>query len=84
MDPIYSSISSHHTVSQIDKTMGICDFSLIIIPLIFIGCWVASILYNTILGKTKKYPMKLLVNLLTIGLIVAIAGFFYLYHIYSC
>ena len=56
MDPIYSSIRSHHTVSQIDKTMGICDFSLIIIPLIFIGCWVASILYNTILGKTKKYP----------------------------
>ena len=84
MDPIYSSITSHHTVSQIDKVKGICDFFLVIVPLAFIVCWAVYVLYNTIFGNRKKNPSEILIYSLPMGLIVAIAGFLYLSQTYSC
>tara|TARA_B100000787_G_C16081955_1_gene244862 strand:+ start:58 stop:312 length:255 start_codon:yes stop_codon:yes gene_type:complete len=84
MDPIYSSIRSHHTVSQINNVTGICDFSLIIIPVAFIACWSVCILYNAIFSNRKKNPSEILIYSLPMGLIVAIAGFLYLSQTYSC
>ena len=84
MDPIYSSIRSHHTVSQINNVTGICDFSLIIILLTFIICWAVWFLYNTNVGSRKKNPSETLIYSLLIGLVVAIAGFLYLSQAYGC
>ena len=84
MDPIYSSIKSHHTVSQIDKATDICEFSLIIILLTFIICWAVWFFYNTIFGNRKKNLSETLIYSLFIGLVVAIAGFFYLSQAYGC
>ena len=84
MDSIYSNITSHHTVTHIDKTIGLCEFSLFIIPLLFIGFWAVNIICNKIFAKTKKNLMELLFNSAPLGLIIAIVGFFYLSKIYSC
>ena len=84
MDPIYSSITSHHTISQIDKGIEVCDYSLIIVPLAFIFCWTACILYNAIFSNRKKNPSETLIYSLLIGLVVAIAGFLYLSQAYGC
>jgi len=84
MDPIYSSIKSHHTVSQIDKATGICDFPVIIILLTLIVCWAVWFLYNTNVGSRKKNPSETLIYFLLIGLVVAIAGFLYISQAYGC
>ena len=84
MDQIYSSITSYHTVSQIDKVKGICDFPLVIILLAFIAFWVVYVLYNTILGNRKKNPSETLIYSLLIGLVFAIAGFLYPSQAYGC
>ena len=84
MDPIYSSIRSHHTIAQIDNSTGICDFSLTIVPFAFIGCWAAFILYNSVYSKKKRYPLESLISSLPMGLSVAIAGLFYLLQTYGC
>jgi hypothetical protein len=36
MDPIYSPITSHHTVLQVDNVSGITNFSIPILALIII------------------------------------------------
>tara|TARA_B100000795_G_C22635570_1_gene374368 strand:- start:467 stop:721 length:255 start_codon:yes stop_codon:yes gene_type:complete len=84
MDPIYSSITSHHTISQIDKGIEVCDYSLIIVPLAFIFCWTACILYNAISSQINKNPLDLFIYSIPIGLVVAILGLFYLSKAYDC
>jgi len=84
MDPIYSSITSHHSISQIDKTFGICDFSLIVIPLVIVSCWGAYLLYNKVSGGKKRYPLGLWVYAAPIGLFFVIAGLVYFNQTYGC
>jgi hypothetical protein len=83
MDQIYSPITSHHTVADIEKVTDICDFYLIVIPSLFIGCWVIFILYNLVFGKKKKLN-ELWFDSLPIGFIFAVMAFFYLSKNYSC
>jgi hypothetical protein len=83
MDPIYSPITSHHTVADIEKVIDICDFYLIAIPSLFISCWGIFILYNLIFGKKKKLS-ELWLDSLPIGFVFAVMAFFYLSKTYSC
>jgi hypothetical protein len=83
MDPIYSPITSHHTVADIEKVIDVCDFYLIVIPSLFISCWLIFILCNLVFGKRKKL-VGLWLDSLPIGFIFAVIAFFYLSKTYSC
>ena len=84
MDQIYSPITSHHTVADIEKVIDICDFYLIVIPSLFISCWLIFILYNLVFGKKNKKLTELWLDSLPIGFIFAVMAFFYLSKTYSC
>ena len=84
MDEIYSPITSHHTISQIDTTAGACDLYLLIIIFGFISCWIIFILYFAVFGKVKKGLYKSWTDSLPIGFGLAIIGFVYMSNYYSC
>jgi len=84
LDQIYSPITSHHTIAQIDKALSVCDFYLFIIPLAFIGCWIAFILYNAVFGMVIKNLSKLWTDSLPLGFGAAIIGFVCLSNSFSC
>ena len=85
MDPIYSSISSHHSVSHIDNTIHICSLSLMLMPLILIVFWTTFVGYKILVGRKKK-DIKYIVldsfNYKFMGFYIAIAGFGYLLEDY--
>jgi len=84
MDQIYSPITSHHTVADIEKVINVCDFYLIVIPSLLISFWIIFILYNLVFGKKKKKLTELLLDSLPIGFVFAVMAFFYLSKTYSC
>ena len=84
MDQIYSPITSHHTVAQIEKVIDICDFYLLVVPALFIVCWIIYILYNLIFGQERKKIADLLFDSLPVGFIFAVMSFFYISKTFSC
>ena len=81
MDPIYSSINSHHSISHIDNTIHICSFSLMLIPLILIVFWATFVGYKILVSRKKKNITSIILdsfNYKFMGFYIAIAGFGYL------
>ena len=85
MEPVYSSINSHHSVSHIDNTIHICSFSLMLMPLILIVFWTTFVGYKILVGRKKK-DIKYIVldsfNYKFMGFYIASAGFGYLLEDY--